>query len=72
MKLNKKQISNKDRLNYLTKFFGFNEVCKELDLSGSTLGQYLDLDYHRCLPIHKLQLLEVNFKLCKKTNAKSS
>lgn len=72
MKLNKKQVANKDRLNYLTDHFGFNEVAKTLNLSGSTLGQYLDLDYHRCLPGHKLQLLEANFELCKKTNVKSS
>ena len=72
MKLTKKQLAGKQRLLQLTDYFGFSKILSTLELSGSTLGQYLDVKYHRCLPGHKLQLLEANFKLCQKTNVENS
>ena len=63
MKLSKKQLHNKQRLNNLCHVMGFERLRKVVDLSGSSLGQYLSHDTYMFIPEHKLRLAEAEHKL---------
>ena len=69
MKITPQERKSKMRLNVCIQLLGFHEVQKITELSGSSVGQYVCLEYARCIPEHKLKLVELT--ICRKNLSSS-
>jgi len=68
MKLTKHQQTSKKQLNELCEHYGFEPLRELLNLSGSTLGQYLAFDNPATLSDSKLRMITAEYRLsCQKS-----